>query len=331
MYSWGRGSHGKLGHGTTDNLTSPQLVNEFVLKRVIDVDAGYWQSVALTDEGEVYAWGSSNNGQLGLGDEQTENALVPVPVPFFVGQKITQICCADGHCAAINNKNELYTWGAHVANLETFTALPLLIEVKETMSYRVLGESLNLDSDDGTEIALTLGHFQQLLEDTLSTKHGQFRPTMLLRLCADYQNWRAASLIYRDLHDFAAEIRCISQTCIVNSAADKENTCNTLLFRHHEILKGNKLKPEDSAHVLLVLIVFWSQQNLPIERLEEHILKYIPELADGVSALMESDKYPRLPFSAKVFLSVSRHKLHQYKTNNPFSCEWTYYLDEIDL
>lgn len=190
------------------------------------------------------------------------------------------------------------------------------------MSYRVLGESLNRDNDDGTDSTLTLDRYQQLLEDTLEQKHGQYRPTMLLRQCADYQNWPAAARIYREMKDHAAEFRCLCQIVYTNSITETETACRNLLYRHSELLEGDiNLEAEESAHILLVLIAFWKKSDIEISKLEEHIIKYIPKLADGISFLMESDKYPTLPFSPSIYLAVSRHKLHQFKTNNPFSCK----------
>jgi alpha-tubulin suppressor-like RCC1 family protein len=42
------------------------------------IAAGGWHSLALTESGEVYAWGSNGHGQLGLGD--TNNRLTPTEV-----------------------------------------------------------------------------------------------------------------------------------------------------------------------------------------------------------------------------------------------------------
>ena len=104
LYTWGRGTHGKLGLGTKDNQNSPQLVNEFVLKRIVDVNAGYWQSVALTEKGAVFVWGSHKNGQLGLGDSCDEEVHTPTLLPFFEDIPVQQIDCADGFCAVVTSK-----------------------------------------------------------------------------------------------------------------------------------------------------------------------------------------------------------------------------------
>jgi alpha-tubulin suppressor-like RCC1 family protein len=48
------------------------------LPKVKAIAAGMEHSLALTESGEVYAWGWNDDGQLGLGD--TEDRLTPTKV-----------------------------------------------------------------------------------------------------------------------------------------------------------------------------------------------------------------------------------------------------------
>jgi alpha-tubulin suppressor-like RCC1 family protein len=69
------------------------------------VDAGY--TFALTDSGEVYAWGINTHGQLGLGD--TENRLMPTKVPGLT--KVKAIAVGGDHVLALTESGEVYAWG----------------------------------------------------------------------------------------------------------------------------------------------------------------------------------------------------------------------------
>ena len=66
-YAWGRGSHGHLGMGHRQSLSSPKCVDALCNKGVVvtQVSAGGKHSAFLTKNGEVYTCGSNHCGQLG--------------------------------------------------------------------------------------------------------------------------------------------------------------------------------------------------------------------------------------------------------------------------
>jgi alpha-tubulin suppressor-like RCC1 family protein len=72
----GAAQHGQLGHGDAENQTVPKLIES--LRDVVLIAAGVQHSVALTHYGELYAWGSNDHGQLGLGNTNTH--FVPTRV-----------------------------------------------------------------------------------------------------------------------------------------------------------------------------------------------------------------------------------------------------------
>ena len=74
----GENGLGNLGLGDTEDRLTPTKVPG--LAGVKAIAARYYQSFALTEFGEVYAWGRNDKGQLGLGD--TEDRLTPTRMPF---------------------------------------------------------------------------------------------------------------------------------------------------------------------------------------------------------------------------------------------------------
>ena len=68
VYSMGSNEHGVLGLGKADHVlksvTQPQLVPN--LQCVIQVASGRTHSIALDVRREVYGWGRSDNGVIGL-------------------------------------------------------------------------------------------------------------------------------------------------------------------------------------------------------------------------------------------------------------------------
>ena len=72
LYTWGRGFEGQLGLSETIEIAAtPQFVKFFHNKdRILNVNyitAGSFYSLAIVDDGQMYAWGEARMGQLGIG------------------------------------------------------------------------------------------------------------------------------------------------------------------------------------------------------------------------------------------------------------------------
>lgn len=89
MYTWGTGPC--LGIGCAETICLiPTLVQDLVPYRVIDVSTGDNHVLALSDNHEVFAWGTNTMGQCGLG--HINNPItVPVKVMGLSTVRIRQI------------------------------------------------------------------------------------------------------------------------------------------------------------------------------------------------------------------------------------------------
>lgn len=150
LLTWGRGTHGQLGLGSTRDALAPTKVvisSERHLKWR-DVAAGENWSMALDEHGRVWTWGACGGAVLGMGTGSSEvrkTAIVtemilqrhfrllrqqqssavtapPLPqlswmrpqlVPCFGngGIKIHKLSAGLQHAAAISNDGDLYLWG----------------------------------------------------------------------------------------------------------------------------------------------------------------------------------------------------------------------------
>jgi alpha-tubulin suppressor-like RCC1 family protein len=63
VYSWGFNEDGQLGLGDQYDRFRPFLVSYLTVK-VKDVEAGYYHSAAITEEGALYTWGANPDGRL---------------------------------------------------------------------------------------------------------------------------------------------------------------------------------------------------------------------------------------------------------------------------
>lgn len=111
VFSWGKGSNGRLGLGTVEDMPTPQEVKALRNIRIIQVSCGASHSLALSDKGEVFSWGIGTDGCLGLGS--LDMVVVPFPIDYFreQGINVKNIEAGYYHSAAITNESVLYTWG----------------------------------------------------------------------------------------------------------------------------------------------------------------------------------------------------------------------------
>lgn len=97
---------GRLGNGKTNNFKEPQKISN--LKNIIKVACGDAHTLALSEDGVVYAWGQNAYGQLGNGIDY-DDYLEPVKLQF--PEKIVYVSCGSLSSAAISESGVLYTWG----------------------------------------------------------------------------------------------------------------------------------------------------------------------------------------------------------------------------
>lgn len=68
LWTFGCGYHGRLGHGDVQNRLIPTRVEalRFGGAKIVMVACGGAHSIAATESGDVYTWGSGEYGCLGL-------------------------------------------------------------------------------------------------------------------------------------------------------------------------------------------------------------------------------------------------------------------------
>lgn len=69
MFAWGSTIHGELGLGgiEEEHILTPRPLDWFGASSVTEVACGETHSLLLTKDGQVYACGSNDYGQLGHG------------------------------------------------------------------------------------------------------------------------------------------------------------------------------------------------------------------------------------------------------------------------
>eukprot|EP01117_Protostelium_nocturnum_P020707 TRINITY_DN9462_c0_g1_i1.p1 TRINITY_DN9462_c0_g1~~TRINITY_DN9462_c0_g1_i1.p1 ORF type:complete len:419 (-),score=71.20 TRINITY_DN9462_c0_g1_i1:47-1303(-) len=139
IFTFGCGSLGRLGHGDNSHLTLPKPVSLMRGKRIIQVVAGNWFTLALSDNGSVFSWGSNRSSQIGHGKASTQ--LFPRHIPALYNIFITKITAGKNHtlfhtengdilslgsgaCGQLGNKNRKIQISP--SNVDKFTYKPVI-------------------------------------------------------------------------------------------------------------------------------------------------------------------------------------------------------------
>jgi alpha-tubulin suppressor-like RCC1 family protein len=151
VFAWGTNGVGQLGDGTTYiNRNNPVQVNN--LTDVMDVEAGFYHSLALKSDGTVWAWGSNVFSE--LGDGTTTNRSTPVQVSGL--SDIVSISTKNYHSLAIKSDGTVWAWGhntdGQLGDGTTTTPLtPVQVSGLSNVSYVSAGSTHSLAiKSDGT-------------------------------------------------------------------------------------------------------------------------------------------------------------------------------------
>ncbi|XP_018392810.1 PREDICTED: RCC1 and BTB domain-containing protein 1-like [Cyphomyrmex costatus] len=154
IYSWGCNNYGQVGNGSYDQVVTPTLINIPNLnnldgKRVVDIACGSYHSIALTESGEVYAWGINDyriikkDSLVDINMNQTTTNTPKLVNITFNGEKIVNISCGMTFTLAVTEKGEVYSWGENdvgqlgIGHYEDTTIPTLISSLRGTVIVKV--------------------------------------------------------------------------------------------------------------------------------------------------------------------------------------------------
>jgi alpha-tubulin suppressor-like RCC1 family protein len=123
VFAWGDNRFGQLGDGTTLTRFAPiQVGGALQTLRVKSIAAGYFFSLALTDDGRLFAWGADESGQIGDGkpfsplatDQSTLSRLLPTEI-HCGATPIARVAAGFSHVLTLDSEGILWSWGANRA------------------------------------------------------------------------------------------------------------------------------------------------------------------------------------------------------------------------
>ncbi|GFT97548.1 e3 ubiquitin-protein ligase HERC2 [Nephila pilipes] len=98
VWTWGKGDYFRLGHGEEGHIRKPQLIEGLRGKKIIHVAVGALHCLAVTENGQVYAWGDNDHGQQGNGTTTVNRK--PALVQGLEDVKVTRVACGSSHSIA---------------------------------------------------------------------------------------------------------------------------------------------------------------------------------------------------------------------------------------
>ena len=110
VWTWGANWHGQLGLADGAHYSQDMPAQVMDIRNVIAVAAGAHHTVALKDDGTVWAWGSNNYGQLGNGAYIHQS---DIPVQVMDLTDVIAIAAGDSHSVAVKNDGTVWAWGAN--------------------------------------------------------------------------------------------------------------------------------------------------------------------------------------------------------------------------
>ncbi len=113
LYAFGSGRYGNLGDGRIDehNVGTPTLIDIGNYQYVKQVSVGFIHTCVVTEDGQLYTFGSGFNGR--LGDGRTDYHVVGVPTLINVGngKKVKQVSAGNNYTCVVTEDGQLYTFG----------------------------------------------------------------------------------------------------------------------------------------------------------------------------------------------------------------------------
>jgi len=113
VWAWGDNDFGQLGDGTNIQRTVPVQVKGEAgtgfLSGITDIAAGSFHSLALRDDGTVWAWGYNFFGQLGDGSGLYLDSNTPVSVSGL--SNVSSVSAGVNHSLALKSDGTVWAWG----------------------------------------------------------------------------------------------------------------------------------------------------------------------------------------------------------------------------
>uniref|UniRef100_A0A1A8LLC1 non-specific serine/threonine protein kinase n=2 Tax=Nothobranchius pienaari TaxID=704102 RepID=A0A1A8LLC1_9TELE len=102
---------GQLGQGDQASYRQPKRVEKLQGKAIRQVACGADFTACVTDEDQLYMFGSDYYGCIGVEGEMGMEVLEPVLLEFFEERCVRQVSCGDNHVVVLTHNDGIFSWG----------------------------------------------------------------------------------------------------------------------------------------------------------------------------------------------------------------------------
>ena len=115
LYSFGYNYRGQLGVDSTSSVFVPQLVqlgkDAGRKRKVKNVSCSYYHSIILCEDGDMYAFGRNDFGQLGIGDTADRKTPTRIDTSVLHGAGVKAFSCGQYHTLVVTARGAMYACG----------------------------------------------------------------------------------------------------------------------------------------------------------------------------------------------------------------------------
>ncbi|MCT4581309.1 MAG: T9SS type A sorting domain-containing protein [Flavobacteriales bacterium] len=175
LWGWGRNNHAQFGNGKNKNTPQPVDTSMHWRKATSSMAYQSGHTLAIKEDGTLWAWGQNNDGQLGNGSTYTHAVL-----PIQISNDTTWHSIANGFFFSVATKTDgtLWTWGRNgrgQLGLGSFVfkkTTPTQVGTDSTWNMVSAGSEFALAlKNDGTLWAWGYNYNGQLGDGTTTTRH----------------------------------------------------------------------------------------------------------------------------------------------------------------
>lgn len=106
-YGCGRNDNGQLGISTTGDILTPTLIEDLNGQMISSIGCGQYHTVIATVNGQLFACGKNESGQLGISPYQP----ISKKLTKIEGIQAKNVACGYYHTLAISPDKKVYSWG----------------------------------------------------------------------------------------------------------------------------------------------------------------------------------------------------------------------------
>ncbi|VVC31643.1 Hypothetical protein CINCED_3A017272 [Cinara cedri] len=175
VFSWGDGDFGKLGHGNNERQRKPKLIESLYDVVVIQVACGHKHSAVLSQDGEVYVFGSAEHGKLGIDGHTNKKRPIKIIHKGFLNVK--HIACGQNHTVCVG-ENVVWAFGEGEggklgigSKQDSYIPQPIITLTGKNIKKAYCGNRFTMFlSDDGELYSCGLDNLQDTSDDSCAEK-----------------------------------------------------------------------------------------------------------------------------------------------------------------